>query len=677
MLDRAAGRRSARARRRRPPAARGGVVRRRRSRRRARAWHDDARSRRAPASRRGPADRRDAAVVARAHADVARRADPAAGHALLRALVDPRRRDDRRGAAAARPPRRRGGRSCAGTRRTSSRRARCPCCVEPRGADPGARERQPRRVHLPRRRALPLHARPRAARGGVAARRRPRRATSRSCASRSATAANLAPDRRAFYGLLPRSISHEGYSAKPAYSYWDDFWGLAGYNDAAWLAGALGDAAAAARLAAPARRVPARPARVDRRERGGAPHRRTSRAPRTSATSTRPRRRSRCRPAASRPRCRRRCCARTFERYWRELVGAARRPRAWDGLHALRAAHSSAAFVRLGWRDARHDALATSSSPTGARAAWNQWAEVVGRDSARAALRRRHAARLGRAPTTSAPRSTCSRTSATPTARSCSRPGSPPRGSPATGFAIERLPTPYGPLSYAVTATDRELVLRIGPGDGPARRPRLPVAVRDPAGPGPARRPARALARRFAPSSRSPTVPPPSTSPEPELHDRVDPVSRRLPLGLRHLRLPDRGLAARRRRRAEHLAALPHTPGLVARRRHRRRRLRSLPPLRRATSRSCASSACRRTASASSWSRVLPDGTGAVNEAGPRLLRPARRRAARGRHRADRDALPLGPAGRARRPRRLAQPRHRGLVRRLRAGRVPPRSTTA
>src|SRR5205085_1392282 len=44
------------------------------------------------------------------------------------------------------------------------------------------------------------------------------------------TAANLTPDTRALYGLLPASISHEGYAAKPMHSYWDDFWGLKGYD---------------------------------------------------------------------------------------------------------------------------------------------------------------------------------------------------------------------------------------------------------------------------------------------------------------------------------------------------------------------------------------------------------------------------------------------------------------
>lgn len=33
---------------------------------------------------------------------------------------------------------------------------------------------------------------------------------------------------RAFYGLVPESISHEGYSAKPMHSYWDNFFCFAG-----------------------------------------------------------------------------------------------------------------------------------------------------------------------------------------------------------------------------------------------------------------------------------------------------------------------------------------------------------------------------------------------------------------------------------------------------------------
>ncbi len=43
-----------------------------------------------------------------------------------------------------------------------------------------------------------------------------------------------------FEGLLTESISHEGYSAKPMHSYWDDFFGLRGLEDAAELAGVSG-----------------------------------------------------------------------------------------------------------------------------------------------------------------------------------------------------------------------------------------------------------------------------------------------------------------------------------------------------------------------------------------------------------------------------------------------------
>ena len=45
--------------------------------------------------------------------------------------------------------------------------------------------------------------------------------------------------KRAFHGLFPESISHEGYSAKPMHSFWDDLFGLRGYTDAAFIATVL------------------------------------------------------------------------------------------------------------------------------------------------------------------------------------------------------------------------------------------------------------------------------------------------------------------------------------------------------------------------------------------------------------------------------------------------------
>ncbi len=43
-----------------------------------------------------------------------------------------------------------------------------------------------------------------------------------------------------FAGLVTESISHEGYSAKPMHSYWDDLFALRGLDDAVYLAGRLG-----------------------------------------------------------------------------------------------------------------------------------------------------------------------------------------------------------------------------------------------------------------------------------------------------------------------------------------------------------------------------------------------------------------------------------------------------
>jgi len=49
------------------------------------------------------------------------------------------------------------------------------------------------------------------------------------------------PEQRALYGLVPESISHEGYWDVPRHSYWDDFFVLRGLKDAASIAGAVGD----------------------------------------------------------------------------------------------------------------------------------------------------------------------------------------------------------------------------------------------------------------------------------------------------------------------------------------------------------------------------------------------------------------------------------------------------
>jgi hypothetical protein len=58
------------------------------------------------------------------------------------------------------------------------------------------------------------------------------------------------PEKRAYFGILPESISHEGYWQNPVHSYWDDFFALRGFADAAAMAGIVGDTGNAARFAA-------------------------------------------------------------------------------------------------------------------------------------------------------------------------------------------------------------------------------------------------------------------------------------------------------------------------------------------------------------------------------------------------------------------------------------------
>ena len=58
-------------------------------------------------------------------------------------------------------------------------------------------------------------------------------------------------------GLLPISVSHEGYLSQPVHSYWDDFWALRGLRDAADLARACGNEIAAKRWEASSTRLAA------------------------------------------------------------------------------------------------------------------------------------------------------------------------------------------------------------------------------------------------------------------------------------------------------------------------------------------------------------------------------------------------------------------------------------
>jgi hypothetical protein len=61
---------------------------------------------------------------------------------------------------------------------------------------------------------------------------------------------NGTPVQRACYGLVPESISHEGYWDVPRHSYWDGFFVLRGLKDATTIAAVVGDKALEAEFAA-------------------------------------------------------------------------------------------------------------------------------------------------------------------------------------------------------------------------------------------------------------------------------------------------------------------------------------------------------------------------------------------------------------------------------------------
>jgi hypothetical protein len=271
------------------------------------------------------------------------------------------------------------------------------------------------------------------------------------------TAQNLEPARRAFYGLMPPSISHEGYSDKPAFAYWDDFWALIGYEDAAALAALLGrnddgerlarardefrhDLIASLRKSAEQHSVDYLPGSADRGD--------------FDATSTTIAL-SPGRAQAELPPDQLRA---TFERYFQEFEARRDSKRSWKDYtpYELRVV---ATFVRLGMRERAQELLAfffRDQRPQG----WNQWAEVVGRlpreprfigdmphawiasDFIRSALDLFAYARPAAQELVLAA-------------------GVPPSWFEQQGVAIERLRTPYGQLSYAARKRGKSLVFEL------------------------------------------------------------------------------------------------------------------------------------------------------------------------------------------------------------------------
>jgi hypothetical protein len=188
------------------------------------------------------------------------------------------------------------------------------------------------------------------------------------------TERNSQGDRKAFYGLLPPSISHEGYSDKPAYSFWDNFWGLKGLNDAAFLAFELGHTDRAAEIRADAAEFAGdiwASVRLLGEELGhvpGAADRKdfdpTSTTIALSPTGA----------AAALPR---ELLIATFEKAWSEFVARRDGHKAWE-VYTPYEFRQVSALVRLGEPERAH-ALLDFYMRDRRPAAWNQWSEVISR----------------------------------------------------------------------------------------------------------------------------------------------------------------------------------------------------------------------------------------------------------------------------------------------------------
>jgi hypothetical protein len=182
------------------------------------------------------------------------------------------------------------------------------------------------------------------------------------------------PENAHFFGLLPPSISHEGYSAKPMHSYWDDLFALRGFRDATFLAGALGqnadearfsqsrdefekDLAASVRAAMKVHGIDFIPGCADLGD--------------FDATSTT----IALSPVQAGDVLPRDALARTFERYWEFFLRRRDGGEAWDAFTPYEI-RNIGAFVRLGWRERANELLRFFMSyrrPAG----WRQWPEVV------------------------------------------------------------------------------------------------------------------------------------------------------------------------------------------------------------------------------------------------------------------------------------------------------------
>ena len=273
---------------------------------------------------------------------------------------------------------------------------------------------------------------------------------------------NRVPARSALYGLLPASISHEGYSEKPMHSYWDDFWALVGYKSAVDMAIVLGRTEVAKRWALQ---------RDEFRTELMASLRETAQLHRLNylagaaelgdfdATSTT----IALAPGGEQENLPNDLLLGTFERYWKEFSDRRDGRRSWDEYtpYELRAMGS---FIRLGWRERAHALLDFFFADRRPRE-WNQWAEVVGREM-------RNPRFVGDIPhgwiSSDYIRSALDMFAYE---RQSDRAMVLGAGIPADwlrngGVAVRNLRTPFGPLAYRVARQGKHIVFNLERGSG-------------------------------------------------------------------------------------------------------------------------------------------------------------------------------------------------------------------
>ncbi|HEY0684571.1 MAG TPA: discoidin domain-containing protein [Steroidobacter sp.] len=190
------------------------------------------------------------------------------------------------------------------------------------------------------------------------------------------TPENQQAERAAFYGLMPASISHEGYSAKPMHAYWDNFWALGGYEASIRIARALNEKKQMARFIEArdqfrsdlyrSLNTAMRAHKIDYLP--GAAELGDFDATSTTIALT---------PVGETQMLPPNELNATFERYWKQFV-ARRTDTSWDAYTPYEW-RNLGAFIRLRWRD-RGEELIEFFMDDRRPAEWNQWGEVVGRD---------------------------------------------------------------------------------------------------------------------------------------------------------------------------------------------------------------------------------------------------------------------------------------------------------